>query len=150
MTTRDELFPKSICLAAQHSQRATGVPACVTLAQWALESDYGGALSGVNNPFGIKGQPGRLCWTWEVINGRSMRVQDYFRNFGTPEEAFEYHGRMLVRPDGYYVHALPFLHDWKAYIQHIAPIYATDPDYASKLITIVERFSLQGFNLPGS
>lgn len=150
MTTRATLFPSAICLAAQHSQRSTGVPACVTLAQWALESNYGRALSGHNNPFGIKGTPGTLCSTWEEVHGRPIRVMAYFKDFGSLEAAFEAHGRMLVRPDGYYTKALPFIKDWKAYIQHIAPIYATDHAYADKLIGIVEQWSLQGFNLPGT
>ena len=150
MSDRASLFPPSVCLMAQHSQRATGVPACVTLAQWALESDYGTALSGHNNPFGIKGQPGRLCWTWEVVGGKYQHVQAYFKDFATLEEAFAAHGRMLVRKDGYYTAALPYLKDWRKFIEHMAPVYATDPHYAAKLVHIIEANSLQGFDLPGT
>lgn len=149
-TDRDNLFPPAVRLMAQHAQRDTGVPACVTLAQWALESDYGSALSGKHNPFGIKGTPGTLCWTWEVVHGQNIHVQTSFKDFPSFEDAFAYHGRMLVRPDGYYTSALPFIKDWRKYIQHIAPIYATDPSYADKLTHIIEKWSLQGFDLPGT
>lgn len=148
--TRDQLFPPAIRLMAQHSQRVTGVPACVTLAQWALESDYGSALSGVNNPFGIKGQPGRLCWTWESVDGKVQHVQAFFKNFATFEEAFAAHAHMLTRKDGFYTGALPWIKQWREYIYHIAGTYATDPQYASKLIHIIETWSLQGFDLPGT
>lgn len=150
MTDRNILFPDAVRLQAQHAQKANGVPACVTLAQWALESDYGSANSGRNNPFGIKGEPGRMCWTWEVVNGRSIHTQASFKDFATLEEAFAYHGHMLTRPDGYYTKALPFIHDWRAYIHHIAGTYATDPDYADKLVHIIEASHLQDFDLPGT
>lgn len=150
MTDRDLYFPKSVQLAAQHSQRDTGISACVSLAQWALESAYGHAMSGKNNPFGIKAPSSvgaTLRRTWEVIRGRRVTVDAYFRNFQTVDEAFAYHGRMLARPDGYYRKALPIRDDWRGYIKAIAPIYATDPAYAAKLIAIVERWRLFELNL---
>lgn len=147
---RDTLFPDAVRVMAQHSQRINGVPACVTLAQWALESDYGSALSGDNNPFGIKGKPGRLCWTWESENGRIVHVKASFKNFDSYESAFDYHGHMLTRPDGYYAFALPYLKDWRRWLHIIASIYATDNLYEVKILHIIEANHLQDFNLPGT
>jgi hypothetical protein len=54
-------FSLDVINAAQATQDRWGVPASVTLAQWALESRYGASMPvGSNNPFGIKavsGQP---------------------------------------------------------------------------------------------
>lgn len=147
---RNTLFPASVVLQAQHSQRTYSVATCVTLAQWALESDYGAALSGKNNPFGIKGEPGTLCWTWEVENGKPIHVQAYFKDFDALEQAFDYHGHMLTRLDGYYAKALPYLSDWQAFIDHMAPIYATDPQYAAKLASLIQRWELEGYDLAGT
>lgn len=149
--TRDRYFPKRVLLAAQHSQRAHGVPACVTLAQWALESAYGCYLSGTHNPFGIKAYgdtPGRRQRTWEVVNGEKVVTWAKFRNFTSLEDAFNHHGHMLMRPDGYYTAAHPHTDDWEAFIWAIAPTYATDPAYAAKLIAMVRRWHLYDFNLP--
>lgn len=150
--TKDTVFPKDVQLAAQHSQRATGVPACCSLAQWALESAYGRTMSGRNNPFGIKGSKlnGTLCPTWEVVGGKTIQTHAYFRNFSSIDEAFAFHGRMLANPKGYYTHAIPHMHDWKAYIKAIAHPYATDPFYADKLIGIVDRWHLYELNLPAT
>jgi flagellum-specific peptidoglycan hydrolase FlgJ len=152
MNDRDRYFPPAIRLAAQHSQRAHGVPACVTLAQWALESAYGRYLSGKNNPFGIKARPGEpatMCRTWEVVNGRNITVMAPFKDFSNLEAAFDAHGRLLMRPDGYYTRAHAFASSgkWEAFIRAMAPTYATDPAYATKLIQMVRRWSLDGFNL---
>lgn len=160
--SRNDKFPKAVQLAAQHSERKTGIPACVSLAQWALESAYGKSLSGANNPFGIKGnaQNGKLCPTWEVVNGKSVRVKAYFRNFPSLEAAFDHHGAMLTNPLGYYRHSFDELARYKAardpaarelashaYIRAIAKPYATDPLYAEKLIGIVKTWKLHELNL---
>lgn len=159
VTARNAAFPKAIVHAAQASERVTGTPTCVTLAQWALESAWGRALSGANNPFGIKGNRlnGKPVRTWEVVNGKNIMTTAYFRNFASMQAAFEYHGRMLANPLGYYRKARAFYHtqpsgktNWRAYVKSIAPIYATDPAYASKIIGIIDRFHLYDFNLKGS
>lgn len=154
--SRDKFFPKHIQLAAQHSQRRWGVPAAVTLAQWALESAYGRYLSGTHNPFGIKatyGEPGRMVTTWEVYNGRKVVLQARFRNFATIEDAFNHHGAMLMNPRGYYTRAHGYAKSatWRHFIRAISPphrpAYATDPAYARKLEAMVDRWRLYEINL---
>jgi len=72
-------FPPEIISAAQTAQAAYGVPASVTLAQWALESDYGQHMpQGSNNPFGIKAKPGQdsvMARPSEYVGGRWRRTQ---------------------------------------------------------------------------
>lgn len=156
---RSLAFPKELILAAQHSERATGTPACVALAQWAHESAWGKYMSGRNNPFGIKGNAlnGRLVKTWEEVNGLNVTVTTYFRNFANMQAAFEYHGRMLANPLGYYASARKFYHaakdgeaSWVKYVKTISPIYATDSAYAKKVSDIITRFHLYDYNLKRS
>lgn len=162
---RDLKFPKVVQLAAQAEERATGIPACVSLAQWALESDYGRVMSGKNNPFGIKAAKGTVRRTWEVITGRVVITSATFRDFASLADAFTFHGKMLTNPLGYYTRLRPILARYKAskdagYRKAVAlevvrslalpnkPAYATDPAYASKLISIIESWRLYELNLP--
>lgn len=149
---RTAMFPKTVISGAQRTDRIYGVPACVSMAQWALESAYGRSLSGANNPFGIKWRPAfgpnfRTVWTWEVVNGKVVKVQARFASFSSYDKAFDTHGYMLARNDGYYGRSRRHMENWRAYVQAIAPIYATDPLYASKLIRIIEDYRLFDYNV---
>lgn len=161
-TARKAKFPALVIAAAQKCQRETGIPACATLAQWALESNYGKALSGLNNPFGIKWRRSmvygyKVCKTWEWVAGRGNVVMDQrFVSFPSIEEAFRYKGKMMSTVPGYYADELREYkthRDWRRYLRDIAntdddgPGYATDPNYAEKLINIIETYKLDGYNL---
>lgn len=155
MYTRNDLFPKSVQLAAQASERATGIPACVVLAQWAHESGYGKYSMGLaHNPFGIKWPGVRsglgyvVMRTWEVVRGKRVDVDAKFAKFASIADAFRYHARMLANPLGYYKYALPLRGDWRRYVAKIAPIYATDPLYAKRIVDVIERWKLWELNLP--
>lgn len=112
----------------------------VVAAQWALESGWGKHTSGKNNYFGIKG-PGTLTTTQEVINGKTITIQDEFLDFRSLGECIEY----LV--DRWH-------RDWKEYKGAnnaktrdeaarwlVKENYATDPAYAEKLIKIMQEKS---------
>lgn len=148
-TLRTQRFPSDILTAAQHTERMFGVPACVTLAQWALESAYGKHSPG-NNPFGHKGSylgQSVLFTTHEVINGKSVELVDKFCRYPDIEVAFKEHGRKLAygKP---YLGCNKFIGDWRAFVQCIGKIYATDPSYVGKIIALIERFHLYDYNLP--
>lgn len=156
---RSAKFPEPLVLAAQHAERTTGCPTCVSLAQWALESAYGTALAAANNPFGMKwsaacGYPkGPPVYTKEYVNGRYITVTDYFIAFPSIEVAFNAHGHYMMGPNawGEYQQAAAVWRqrgDWKGFIERMAPRYATDPQYAALLIQIVNDWHLFDFNLP--
>jgi flagellum-specific peptidoglycan hydrolase FlgJ len=150
-----DLFPDDIVLAAQKSEKATGCPACITLAQWALESGYGKHLSGRNNPFGIKWTTTwkdgyTLCKTREFIRGEWVTVNAKFANFPTLEAAFSRHGNLLMNPKGPYkqgVKAWEASKDWHIFLKLIAPVYATDPKYFDKVFGIIKQWQLDKLNL---
>lgn len=107
-------------------------------AQWALESNYGKAVSARNNFFGLKGE-GNSALTQEFINNQWITISDQFINFPDVQTCINY----LV--DRWYK-------DFKTYQGcNNAPDrnkaarmlqdqgYATDPNYAEKLIKIMNQ-----------
>lgn len=163
---------------AQASQRVTGVPASVTLAQAYLESGAGKSLLTVqdNNFFGVKagknwiGQ--RSLWaTWEYIplskktyytsyfnsDGRKIisilpfsadkekwRVMDYFRKYNSAEESFTDHAQIYaVKRAKELVDKTGAGLDYKIWANALKQSgYATDINYPSKLINLIEQNNL--------
>src|SRR3954452_15287900 len=82
--------------AAQASQRETGVPAAVTIAQAILESDWGDSVlaRATNNYFGIKASgaapSNSVYWlpSWEVIDGENVVSVEPFRSYTSSEASF--------------------------------------------------------------
>jgi flagellum-specific peptidoglycan hydrolase FlgJ len=149
-------FPTDVIAAAIAAQKSSGCPAAITLAQWALESAYGHALSAKNNYFGIKwhencGFPFHVVATreWSKKLGYYV-VQAKFIEFPTLEAAFHYHGKLIVssNPKSPYADAQHFLpKDWHGFMTAMGRHYATDPDYLKKLDQIIKANSLERFNL---
>ena len=141
------LFPPNVIDAAIASEKTSGCPAVLTLAQWALESGYGKYDLGANNFFGIKWfKSSKFSYvarnTKEVYNGKTVVIVAKFIRFPSMQACFEYHGKLLFTKP--YAKAAPFAHDWKQFLEHIAPVYATDPHYKDKLLTIISSNDLVG------
>lgn len=141
-------FIAKLAPLAVSEQRRTGVLASVTIAQAVLESGWGGAAPG-NNLFGIKGT-GQELTTKEYVNGHFVTVTDGFRVYDTWEGSVIDHSNFLVqnsryRKAGFFDRcaALDFVGAAKA-LQ--AAGYATDPGYASKLVSIIENNDLHKFD----
>lgn len=152
---RTRLFPVEILRLAQAIERKYHLAACMTLAQWAVESNYGKRMIGKANPFGIKwrkgcGFPALDITTHEYINGGRVKVIAQFINFPSLADAFEYRAKLLTNPRGPYGKCLPLIGDWPAYLVAVAGIYATDPQYPVTLRAIIDRYHLADFNLPKS
>ncbi|MBM4179503.1 MAG: hypothetical protein FJ211_09245 [Ignavibacteria bacterium] len=117
-------------------------------AQWALESGRGKHMSGRKNPFGLKG-PGTSKQTQEVVNGKTITIQDSFIDFPSFDAAVKY----LVKR--WYL-------DWKQHkgVNHASNRneaakdlqrqgYATLPVYADRLIALMnQERPVQGEALP--
>ncbi len=126
---------------AQENMRKTGVPASVTLAQAALETGWGSSSIGdAKNMFGIKGTGpagSTRVSTQEFVNGRMITIQDSFRKYHSWQESFDDHAKLLT--NSRYGYALKYNKDPNRYAQEIHKAgYATDPNYASKLISIMK------------
>lgn len=144
-------FPQAVILAAQSAQAKWKIPASISLAQWAIESAWGKHMPpGSNNPFGMKVRAGRNdpyveVPTREVLHGKSVMVKAKFRKFATMGEAFDAHGELLATAP-VYAKAFAKLPDREKFIAAFAPIYATDPNYATLLRSIISHGNLTQYD----
>lgn len=133
-------FIGMLAQAAQDCQRKTGIPASITLAQAALESSWGERAPG-NNLFGIKAD---TSWTGrtvdvpthEVINGARVAVTCKFRGYSSWLDSMVDHAQFLLKNPRY----APCFKEttgagWARALQAVG--YATDPEYAKKLQSII-------------
>jgi flagellum-specific peptidoglycan hydrolase FlgJ len=135
--------------AAQSADRRWGVFASVALAQWAIESAWGAKFSGKNNPFGIKAlwsQPGTMCETHEVVHGKSVLTHCRFRDFDSVADAFDAHARLIATGVPYKA-AMAKKADLDAFVPLMAAHYATDPDYARKILQLIEEEGFRRFDV---
>ena len=112
-------FSPEVIKLAQETQAKYGVPASVTLAQYATESGYGKSwlAKNANNYFGIIGS----------YHGQSVyRTDRNWRKYPSMKESFEDHGRLLS--SGRYAEATKGVTSAEAYIDAIQPIYAPESD----------------------
>lgn len=130
---------------AIEQQKAYGIPASITLAQGLLESRAGQSTLATlgNNHFGIK------ChneWEGDTLLRNDDAANECFRSYASAAESFEDHSRFLLRKR----YAPLFKNDVTDYAAWAKGLkkcgYATDPNYASRLITIIERYSLYLFD----
>lgn len=129
-------------LAIEEMSRAK-IPASITMAQAILESDTGGSPLAVeaNNHFGIKCQ---VEWTGATFSHDDDAPGECFRKYANPEESFRDHSAFLTTRSRY-----AFLFDYpvteyKSWATGLKTAgYATNPQYASALIRIIENNSLQ-------
>lgn len=110
------------------------------LAMAALESGYN-----LNAPtlFGIKGD-GVVLDTTEYINGKNINIKDSFKIYGSLAEAIQ--GLYDLMQWSNYDRATSAT-DYEEECRMIQACgYATDPEYSSKLINIVNSYQLNMFN----
>ena len=112
-------------------------PECVA-AQWALESGYGKYLSGKNNFFGIKGK-GTSKQTWEDYGQGTVYITAEFKDFATPLDCVEHLVTQWYKDYKSYkgVNRARSRNECAQLLK--AEGYATDPNYVSKLISIMDK-----------
>ena len=142
-------FIEKISAGAVETQRKYGVLASLTIAQAILETGWGKYSVG-NNVFGIKTSPSWTggtvtCTTGEVYDGQAVAVSGTFRAYGSIAEAIEDHAKLFITNDCY--HNLIGCMDYRQACRNVqADGYATDTQYADKLISIIEDNDLQQFD----
>lgn len=131
-------------LAVEHQQEY-GIPASITLAQGLLESAAGKSTlaSEGNNHFGIK------ChkeWKGKTMLRNDDAPDECFRVYKTPEESYRDHSLFLRRTRYQKLFDLDVT-DYQGWAKGLRECgYATDPNYAARLITIIERYSLYSYD----
>jgi flagellar protein FlgJ len=126
--------------AAVQSQKATGVPAALTLAQAIFESGWGAHMPG-NNCFGLKAN-GRGCGTctvptMEYVGGKWVEEPLAFEAYSTLGDCFTDHAWLIAN-------GAPYRAAWAAYhspsglysifVLSVGKIYATDPTYGQTIL----------------
>lgn len=149
--------------------KQSGILASVSFAQFILESGYGKSelAQKANNVFGMKKSLSGNTWdgsVWDGISIYTKKTQEYengayvtitadFRKYPSVEKSIADHSAYLIgakngsklRYEG-----LKGCTDYKKAAQIIkAGGYATSPDYAEKLCSIIERWNLTQYDAAG-
>lgn len=157
MSNRSYAERKKDFYAIMQAAQNAGIPHPeIVAAQWALESDWGRAVTGTHNYWGVKagnGDPnnkyqGTVAWTKENINGKSVSMQQKFRDYGSLDEALRDRAKFTSRKGGIY--------DKAGYFSATSPAeaaralekagYATDPHYADSLIKVMKGIGVDPYN----
>tara|TARA_Y200000002_G_scaffold305498_1_gene261251 strand:- start:789 stop:1262 length:474 start_codon:yes stop_codon:yes gene_type:complete len=139
-------YIKKFAPAAIKNMRFYKIPASITLAQGVLESGYGeGTLAKkANNHFGIKCHKG---WKGKSIRHDDDKEDECFRSYKNPLKSYRDHSLFLVDRDRYNDLFELKRKDYKGWAAGLKDAgYATDPKYADKLISLIERFNLTRFD----
>lgn len=146
--TTEEYIARWNKTAVEHQEKY-GIPASITLAQGILESNNGNGRLAVeaNNHFGIKC---KNDWTGPSISHDDDAVGECFRKYHSAEESFEDHANYIdtqPRYDSLFRHSETDYVAWARGLK--AAGYATDPQYAEKLIRIIEENKLYIYDRGG-
>jgi len=131
---------------AQSNMKKYGIPASIILGQAILESGAGtGALSAqANNHFGIKCHKD---WLGESIKYDDDSIAECFRKYYNSADSFRDHSLFLTKGSRYSSLFKLEKTDYKAWAKGLkAAGYATDVQYPTKLIGIIERFQLYNYD----
>ena len=130
---------------AQDEMRLYGIPASITIAQGILESNSGkGRLAlEANNHFGIKCHE----WTGARVYHDDDAAQECFRKYIDAKYSYRDHSLFLTERKRYQGLFKLKKGDYKAWAKGLkAAGYATDKKYPDKLISLIERYSLDKFD----
>src|SRR5690606_19027692 len=131
---------------AMQSMKTYGIPASIKLAQGILESGSGnGTLCReANNHFGIKCKDE---WTGETISHTDDAPDECFRKYKSALESYNDHSEFIAHRV-YYKNLFTLdKSDYSAWAKGLKQAgYATDPKYAQKLISIIERYKLYEYD----
>lgn len=131
---------------AKEEAKLYNIPVAITLAQGLLESNAGESSLArkENNHFGIKCRD--KCVGCRCANYTDDSRFDMFRIFDTPWQSFREHSKLLTNSRYKHLLSLPRT-DYKNWAYGLkAAGYATDNNYAVKLIAIIESLKLNQYD----
>lgn len=143
---KTELYIKTYSNLAIKEMETYNIPASITLAQAILESGSGEsrlALKG-NNHFGIKCHNN---WDGDTIIEDDDEQGECFRKYLKPSDSYKDHSLFLANRTRY--KSLFSLHtqNYKGWAKGLKKAgYATNPEYASLLIDLIEKYDLTRFD----
>ena len=145
--TREEYIERYKHIAIDHMERY-GIPASLTMPQGILESDCGNsALSrSSNNHFGIKC---KRNWAGARAYHDDDAKGECFRAYSSVEDSYLDHAEFLdqqPRYDSLFAYSATDYRSWARGLK--AAGYATAPDYAERLVRIIEESKLYLLDRP--
>lgn len=130
--------------------RKHGLFPSVMMAQSILESNWGRSelSQEYNNYFGIKAvkkDQGVVFETEEYVEGQSGRYMENFKKYSSKKESFEHYAKLLTTAKRY--EKVKTAKDYKEAAKYIKEGgYATDPSYAEKIISVIEKYGLDKYD----
>ena len=145
--TREEYIDRYKSIAVLQMERY-GIPASITMAQGILESDSGNSRLSLesNNHFGIKC---KRNWTGPAVYHDDDEAGECFRAYGTVEASYHDHAVFLdtqPRYDSLFAYSATDYKSWARGLK--AAGYATAPDYAQRLVRLIETYKLYLLDRP--
>lgn len=131
-------------LAMQEQQR-TGIPASITLAQGIFETGAGSSelCNNASNHFGIKC---KNTWTGDTYTYTDDAKDECFRKYNSAKHSYIDHSNFLKDNKRYSSLFALSPTDYAAWAYGLKRCgYATNPQYAKKLIKTIEDFDLQEY-----
>lgn len=131
---------------AKAEMRRSGIPASITLAQGILESNYGNSKLAVraNNHFGIK------CgsnWKGPTFIQDDDTEKECFRKYESVLHSYADHSNFLRGKERYTSLFNLDIRDYKGWANGLQKAgYATNPNYATLLIRLIEERNLERFD----
>ncbi|MGM9903954.1 N-acetylmuramoyl-L-alanine amidase [Enterococcus sp. 10A9_DIV0425] len=157
-----QAFINQIGWAASEVAASNDLYASVMIAQALLESAYG--TSGLSsapyyNLFGVKGHSSQQVVymnTQEYLNGQWVTLNEPFRQYSSYWESFQDHANVL-RSTSFSTGDYHYAGVWKSNTtsfydatSYLTGRYATDPNYGSKLNTLINTYNLTRFDTPST
>ncbi len=140
---------------AMFEQLTTNIPASIKLGQALLESQAGESelALNANNHFGLKcktcSENEAYLKTDDEFNKRGELIYSKFYRFNSAEASFAAHSTRLTTDIRYRTLFNYNRTDYRAWAYGLKACgYATDKNYAEKLIGIIEKYNLQRFDKP--
>lgn len=127
----------------------------ITLAQAILESDWGQSqlASEYKNLFGVKSEDpsnSKVLATQEYVDGTWKTVKARFQVYPNFDASLLAHAKLLAQGTSWNAQQYQHVVQAKDYVTAAKALqqdgYATDPDYAQKIIQIIEKYQLTKYD----
>ena len=148
-------FIREIGPIAKEVDKSFDLLPSITIAQACLESDYGKSdlSQKYNNLFGVKGNnpnTSAVLKTKEFEKGKWIEIKARFQIYDSYEASIRAHARLFQKGTTWdakqYRHVLAAKNYEAQAHALVKDGYATDPDYADKLIKLIEEYNLDRFD----
>lgn len=144
---KQQAYVKRYYKIAQKEMEQFKIPASITLAQGLLESNVGESRLATqnNNHFGIKCFS-RKCKKGHCTNFTDDSHKDFFRKYSSAWESFRAHSQLLSADRYQKLYKLGSS-DYSGWAKGLKKAgYATDPNYAEKIIGLIEDLELHEYD----